>query len=263
MGWRAALPLAVLCFASQLAAESGRVGALDAAPADNCGNATTCSSCIGNDTHETGCQWIECNDSHICLSAEEATPEAYANCSHEKQCSFQECCWKRLTHANEDEAFLLPLVIVASQNLQYVRSLNLTFLSSSFKHHQYNYTCSCIYNSHYFSRQNHQYSSITCQQLHLGVPVLLFLMFGCFVRGFLNTRKLLLKLLKLIALRTLTAVCCLAGTNATVTPAPSPRKSTFDAASFIGGIVLVLGLQAVIFFLYKFCRSKDRNYHTL
>ncbi|XP_053919331.1 sialomucin core protein 24 [Cuculus canorus] len=53
------------------------------------------------------------------------------------------------------------------------------------------------------------------------------------------------------------------GTNATVTPAPSPRKSTFDAASFIGGIVLVLGLQAVIFFLYKFCKSKDRNYHTL
>ncbi|NXO47300.1 MUC24 protein, partial [Aramus guarauna] len=53
------------------------------------------------------------------------------------------------------------------------------------------------------------------------------------------------------------------GTNATVTPTVSPRKSTFDAASFIGGIVLVLGLQAVIFFLYKFCKSKDRNYHTL
>ncbi|NWS33532.1 MUC24 protein, partial [Polioptila caerulea] len=54
-----------------------------------------------------------------------------------------------------------------------------------------------------------------------------------------------------------------AGSNTTVSPAPVPRKSTFDAASFIGGIVLVLGLQAVIFFLYKFCRSKDRNYHTL
>ncbi|NXF95927.1 MUC24 protein, partial [Eubucco bourcierii] len=53
------------------------------------------------------------------------------------------------------------------------------------------------------------------------------------------------------------------GTNTTVTPAPSSRKSTFDAASFIGGIVLVLGLQAVVFFLYKFCKSKDRNYHTL
>ncbi|XP_009876664.1 PREDICTED: sialomucin core protein 24-like, partial [Apaloderma vittatum] len=55
------------------------------------------------------------------------------------------------------------------------------------------------------------------------------------------------------------------GTSTTVTPTPAPssRKSTFDAASFIGGIVLVLGLQAVVFFLYKFCKSKDRNYHTL
>ncbi|XP_016330527.1 sialomucin core protein 24-like [Sinocyclocheilus anshuiensis] len=55
-------------------------------------------------------------------------------------------------------------------------------------------------------------------------------------------------------------------TSASPTPAPSPspsKSSTFDAASFIGGIVLVLGLQAVIFFLYKFCKSKDRNYHTL
>ncbi|RVE55830.1 hypothetical protein OJAV_G00230140 [Oryzias javanicus] len=54
--------------------------------------------------------------------------------------------------------------------------------------------------------------------------------------------------------------------NSTATNAPSvipPKNSTFDAASFIGGIVLVLGLQAVIFFLYKFCKSKDRNYHTL
>ncbi|MBN3323810.1 MUC24 protein, partial [Atractosteus spatula] len=53
-------------------------------------------------------------------------------------------------------------------------------------------------------------------------------------------------------------------TRTTALPTPAPRKkATFDAASFIGGIVLVLGLQAVIFFLYKFCKSKDRNYHTL
>ncbi|XP_046877236.1 sialomucin core protein 24 isoform X3 [Hypomesus transpacificus] len=53
-------------------------------------------------------------------------------------------------------------------------------------------------------------------------------------------------------------------TVAPVTPTSGPHKdSTFDAASFIGGIVLVLGLQAVIFFIYKFCKSKDRNYHTL
>nr|XP_045010833.1 sialomucin core protein 24 [Jaculus jaculus] len=52
--------------------------------------------------------------------------------------------------------------------------------------------------------------------------------------------------------------------NTTLTPTSEPaRKSTFNAASFIGGIVLVLGVQAVIFFLYKFCKSKERNYHTL
>ncbi|XP_048452969.1 sialomucin core protein 24-like [Rhincodon typus] len=56
-----------------------------------------------------------------------------------------------------------------------------------------------------------------------------------------------------------------AGTPNGTTPVPPPpsKKSTFDAASFIGGIVLVLGLQAVIFFAVKFCKTKDRNYHTL
>ncbi|XP_041105839.1 sialomucin core protein 24-like isoform X2 [Polyodon spathula] len=53
-------------------------------------------------------------------------------------------------------------------------------------------------------------------------------------------------------------------TNSTVLPTTTPhKKSSFDAASFIGGIVLVLGLQAVIFFLYKFCKSKDSNYDNL
>ncbi|XP_056283917.1 sialomucin core protein 24 [Pseudoliparis swirei] len=50
--------------------------------------------------------------------------------------------------------------------------------------------------------------------------------------------------------------------SATTGPSPGPHN-TFDAASFIGGIVLILGLQAVIFFIYKFCKSKERNYHTL
>ncbi|XP_071335485.1 sialomucin core protein 24 isoform X2 [Trachinotus anak] len=66
---------------------------------------------------------------------------------------------------------------------------------------------------------------------------------------------------------TITSTTTTTGTSTSTTPiAPTaaPHKnSTFDAASFIGGIVLVLGLQAVIFFLYKFCKSKDRNYHTL
>ncbi|XP_063299596.1 sialomucin core protein 24 [Pelobates fuscus] len=48
-----------------------------------------------------------------------------------------------------------------------------------------------------------------------------------------------------------------------ISPTTPSKRGTFDAASFIGGIVLVLGIQAVIFFLYKFCKAKDRNYHTL
>ncbi|XP_053315017.1 sialomucin core protein 24 [Spea bombifrons] len=51
--------------------------------------------------------------------------------------------------------------------------------------------------------------------------------------------------------------------STSVSPTAPSKKGTFDAASFIGGIVLVLGIQAVIFFLYKFCKAKDRNYHTL
>ncbi|XP_007891073.1 sialomucin core protein 24 [Callorhinchus milii] len=52
-------------------------------------------------------------------------------------------------------------------------------------------------------------------------------------------------------------------TNGTTAVPPYKKTSTFDAASFIGGIVLVLGLQAVVFFAVKFCKTKDRNYHTL
>uniref|UniRef100_UPI00398EFDFC sialomucin core protein 24 isoform X2 n=1 Tax=Pristiophorus japonicus TaxID=55135 RepID=UPI00398EFDFC len=63
----------------------------------------------------------------------------------------------------------------------------------------------------------------------------------------------------------ITSLTTTAGTpNGTTLAPPLPhKKSTFDAASFIGGIVLVLGLQAVIFFAVKFCKTKDRNYHTL
>ncbi|XP_029074159.1 sialomucin core protein 24-like [Monodon monoceros] len=53
-------------------------------------------------------------------------------------------------------------------------------------------------------------------------------------------------------------------TDTTSTPASQPvRKSTFGAASFVEGTVLVLGVQAVIFFLYQFRKSKERNYRTL
>lgn len=55
--------------------------------------------------------------------------------------------------------------------------------------------------------------------------------------------------------------------NVTVTsPAPTtPAKwaSTFDSASFIGGIVLVIVVEILIFFLYKFFKFKDVNYGSL
>ncbi|XP_044291211.1 CD164 sialomucin-like 2 protein [Varanus komodoensis] len=48
-----------------------------------------------------------------------------------------------------------------------------------------------------------------------------------------------------------------------LTGTPEYRPPGFDSASFIGGIVLVLSLQAVIFFVVKFLRSKDNTYQTL
>ncbi|KAF7242483.1 hypothetical protein EYD10_11164 [Varanus komodoensis] len=55
------------------------------------------------------------------------------------------------------------------------------------------------------------------------------------------------------------------GSTATppLTGTPEYRPPGFDSASFIGGIVLVLSLQAVIFFVVKFLRSKDNTYQTL
>lgn len=52
-------------------------------------------------------------------------------------------------------------------------------------------------------------------------------------------------------------------TVTTLTPTPTKRTYTFDAASFIGGIVMVLVLQILIFFIYKFFKFRDINYGTL
>ncbi|XP_062996564.1 CD164 sialomucin-like 2 protein [Elgaria multicarinata webbii] len=48
-----------------------------------------------------------------------------------------------------------------------------------------------------------------------------------------------------------------------LTGSPEFHTPGFDSASFIGGIVLVLSLQAVVFFVVKFLRSKDSTYQTL
>ncbi|KAL7980445.1 hypothetical protein Chor_001599 [Crotalus horridus] len=55
--------------------------------------------------------------------------------------------------------------------------------------------------------------------------------------------------------------CSTTGPPKTLPPEFYPAG--FDSASFIGGIVLVLSIQAVAFFVVKFLRSKDNTYQTL
>ncbi|OWF53174.1 sialomucin core protein 24-like [Mizuhopecten yessoensis] len=54
----------------------------------------------------------------------------------------------------------------------------------------------------------------------------------------------------------------------TPAPAPTPASNTgmqhFDGASFVGGIILAVGVIAIAFFGCKFYKArKERNYHTL
>ncbi|GFT59444.1 uncharacterized protein NPIL_155691 [Nephila pilipes] len=59
--------------------------------------------------------------------------------------------------------------------------------------------------------------------------------------------------------------------STTITDSTVPTKTTpiptgrhFDAPSFIGGIVLALGLLAIIYVSFKFYKARtERNYHTL
>ncbi|XP_015412800.1 PREDICTED: CD164 sialomucin-like 2 protein isoform X3 [Myotis davidii] len=46
-------------------------------------------------------------------------------------------------------------------------------------------------------------------------------------------------------------------------PVPEAHSPGFDGASFIGGMVLVLSLQAVAFFVVRFFKAKDSTYQTL
>ncbi|NWW78831.1 C16L2 protein, partial [Climacteris rufus] len=52
-------------------------------------------------------------------------------------------------------------------------------------------------------------------------------------------------------------------TSAPLTGSPEFHPPGFDTASFVGGIVLVLSVQAVAFFVIKFIKSKDSTYQTL
>ncbi|XP_074161757.1 CD164 sialomucin-like 2 protein [Sminthopsis crassicaudata] len=51
--------------------------------------------------------------------------------------------------------------------------------------------------------------------------------------------------------------------NPTTVPPLDSHTPGFDGASFVGGIVLVLSLQAVTFFLIRLVRAKDSSYQTL
>lgn len=44
---------------------------------------------------------------------------------------------------------------------------------------------------------------------------------------------------------------------------PETHSPGFDGASFLGGVVLVLSLQAVAFFVLRFLKAKDSTYQTL
>lgn len=66
---------------------------------------------------------------------------------------------------------------------------------------------------------------------------------------------------------TITPTSSTSSSSSLSTPTTAPSKSAgrrFDAPSFIGGIVLSLGLLAVVYVGFKFYKSRtERNYHTL
>ncbi|MGH0135817.1 UNVERIFIED_CONTAM: hypothetical protein FKN15_030467 [Acipenser sinensis] len=46
-------------------------------------------------------------------------------------------------------------------------------------------------------------------------------------------------------------------------PTPVYKQANFDLSSFIGGIILVLGMQSSVFFIIKFFKTKDSTYQTM
>lgn len=53
-------------------------------------------------------------------------------------------------------------------------------------------------------------------------------------------------------------------TSTTESPlVPEAHSPGFDGASFIGGVMLVLSLQATAFFVLHFLKARDNSYQTL
>ncbi|XP_061222776.1 sialomucin core protein 24 isoform X2 [Neopsephotus bourkii] len=231
MGRTPALPLAALCLACLCGltsgdVQSGRVrapGVGNAETVGTCGNISNCNLCIGDGTSVTGCKWINCEGKIGICVNETEAASKNQNCTAEDQCSFA---------PSSSPVPSSNVTTTASSNVTTTASSNTTTASSNTTTASSNTTTASPATTAHTTIGN-----VTSVTAHPPVPT--------------------------TAITSAATTPSIPGTNATVTPAPSPRKSTFDAASFIGGIVLVLGLQAVVFFLYKFCKSKDRNYHTL
>ncbi|NXI52213.1 MUC24 protein, partial [Chloroceryle aenea] len=187
---------------------------------DICGNFSTCSLCISNNTDATGCKWIRCEEAEMCVNATEGDTQS---CTTEEQCSSSTVVPFTNVTTSPSNVTMSPSNVTASPSNTTAQPSNSTTESS-------NTTTAS-------STPAPTPTAITNVTTHPHLPT--------------------------TSVASATTAPTIPGTNTTVTPAPPSRKSTFDAASFIGGIVLVLGLQAVVFFLYKFCKSKDRNYHTL
>ncbi|NXO92760.1 MUC24 protein, partial [Certhia brachydactyla] len=192
-----------------------------------CETFSDCSSCIDNKTNP-GCLWIHCTEKSLCIN--ETTKSEFEQCETENQCSFSTSASGTTPSSN---------VTVTPTNVT-VTPTNVTVTPTKATTASSNGTTTASSNATTASSATTAptpIANVTNATTHAPLPK--------------------------TTIPSATTTATTAGSSTTVAPVPVSRKSTFDAASFIGGIVLVLGLQAVIFFLYKFCRSKDRNYHTL
>uniref|UniRef100_A0A8C9SDU7 Uncharacterized protein n=1 Tax=Scleropages formosus TaxID=113540 RepID=A0A8C9SDU7_SCLFO len=57
--------------------------------------------------------------------------------------------------------------------------------------------------------------------------------------------------------------CARTRTHSPTEPGPVYSQAKFNLSSFVGGIVLVLSLQAGAFFAMRFIRTKDSSYETM
>ncbi|XP_014820118.1 PREDICTED: sialomucin core protein 24 [Calidris pugnax] len=243
MGRIAALSLTALCLACLFCGLSAQT------TVGTCESRSNCSLCIGNGADAAQCNWIRCGEDERCVSK---TAEEQYNCTIE-QCSSPRGVFSRdTTTAPPSATTTAPSNTTPSSNTT-TAPANATTPSSNTTTAPANTTTPPANTTTAPANATTESSNTTTASSAPTPHPTIANVTNATTHSPLPTT----------AATSPTRTTTVPGTNATVTPTPSPRKSTFDAASFIGGIVLVLGLQAVVFFLYKFCKSKDRNYHTL